>query len=386
MNEKKTMNLAQSLAIDSQLRLPGSAGRLLKQIRDIEQVAPLFRDAGLVKAVPKPTVVNLRVAGIASKSCLDKALGGFIYASAAVRTDLLIEDNKVSTVGSDSVSELDDIDFEAQRKRLDLIEIRQAYQLVEKQLLSQELCDLILLDTPLFLAREMIPLDRNTKHVEEFNKTKQVIEDFWDKYRASLFPWNKEGPVLAGILAERFSAIVSIARQDLRTEDGRKHLLISDGFNENHCRDELGSLEESLSGVGDTRFINGILGNYSRTIAFRMTENRARMEPAKQAELGIVGFHFRSARGGQIKMVQLAGDEPDWQSADLDLVASRLMVLDMQNKGNTMPLPQLLGYQQLGILPKFAKFYRQGLHGALKNNDIEAGWLAGLDEGMNNGI
>ena len=51
-----------------------------------------------------------------------------------------------------------------------------------------------------------------------------------------------------------------------------------------------------------------------------------------------------------------------------------------------MPLPQLLGYQQLGILPKFAKFYRQGLHGALKNNDIEAGWLAGLDEGLNNGL
>ncbi|MCV5391747.1 hypothetical protein OFC62_44195, partial [Escherichia coli] len=72
-------------------------------------------------------------------------MGGFIYASAAVRTDLLIDDNKVSTVGSDSVSELDDIDFEAQRKRLDLIEIRQAYQLVEKKLLGYEPGDLILL-------------------------------------------------------------------------------------------------------------------------------------------------------------------------------------------------------------------------------------------------
>ena len=48
-------------------------------------------------------------------------------------------------------------------------------------------------------------------------------------------------------------------------------------------------------------------------------------------------------------MVQLAGDEPAWKSTDLDLVASRLIVLDMQNKGNAMPLPQLLGYQQLGI-------------------------------------
>ena len=82
---------------------------------------------------------------------LRQGIGGFIYASAAVRTDLLIDDNKVSTVGSDSVSELDDIDFEAQRKRrFDLIEIRQAYQLVEKNFLGYEHGDLILLDTPLF--------------------------------------------------------------------------------------------------------------------------------------------------------------------------------------------------------------------------------------------
>ncbi|EEW3200048.1 hypothetical protein EA158_04330 [Escherichia coli] len=363
MNENKTMNLAQSLAIDSQLRLPGSAGRLLKQVRDIEQVAPLFRDAGLVKAVPKPTIVNLRVAGIATKSCLDKVLGGFIYASAAVRTDLLIDDNKVSTVGSDSVSELDDIDFEAQRKRLDLI----------------------LLDTPLFLARDMAPLERNVRHKQEYEKTRQVIETFWQNHRSRIFPWNQNGVVLASILAERFSAIVSIAKQDLRTEQGRKQILASDGFSK-ELMQNLEGLDESLVGVGDLRFINGILGNYSRTIAFRLSEQEKRIEPNIEAKQGLIGFHFRSARGGQIKMVQLAGDEPEWKSADLDLVASRLMVLDMQNKGNAMPLPQLLGYQQLGILPKFATFYRQGLHQALKNNDIEAGWLAGLDEGLNNGL
>lgn len=200
-----------------------------------------------------------------------------------------------------------------------------------------------------------------------------------------LFPWNKTGVVLAAILAERFSAIVSIAKQDLCTEQGRKQILESDGFS-SELMQRLTGLDESLVGVGDLRFINGILGNYSRTIAFRLSEQENRLEPSIEAEQGLIGFHFRSARGGQIKMVQLAGDEPDWHSADLDLVSSRLMVLDMQNKGNTMPLPQLLGYQQLGILPKFAKFYRQGLHGALKNNDIETGWLAGLDEGLNNGL
>ena len=182
-----------------------------------------------------------------------------------------------------------------------------------------------------------------------------------------------------------FSAIVSIAKQDLRTEQGRKQILASDGFSK-ELMQNLAGLDESLVGVGDLRFINGILGNYSRTVAFRLSEQENRIEPNIEAKQGLIGFHFRSARGGQIKMVQLAGDEPEWKSADLDLVASRLIVLDIQNKGNAMPLPQLLGYQQLGILPKFATFYRQGLHQALKNNDIEAGWLAGLDEGLNNGL
>jgi len=89
----KNTNLAQALAIDSQLRLPGSAGRLLKQIRDIEKVAPLFRDAGLIRAVPKVSTVDLAVSGAASHSCISKALGGYIYASAAVRTDLSIQEN-----------------------------------------------------------------------------------------------------------------------------------------------------------------------------------------------------------------------------------------------------------------------------------------------------
>ncbi|WP_086134575.1 hypothetical protein [Methylocaldum sp. SAD2] len=377
----KTTNLAQALAIDSQLRLPGSAGRLLKQIRDIEHVAPIFRDAGLIKAVKRPSVINLAVSGIASHSCIHRALGGFIYVSAAVRTDLLIQENKISTTGTDSVSELDDIDFEAQRKRLDLVEMRHCYALVERLIIQDAAPNLILIDTPLFIGRDMIPLKRNVRHWAEYEKTRDAIEGFWQKHRKDLFPWNPDGPVLTSILAERFSAIVSIARQDLRTVDGRKHLLLSDGFSPESASG-LSGLEERLMGIGDTRFINGILGSFTRTIAFRMTENRSRMEPAGEVDYGVIGFHFRSARGGQIQMAQMAGEESDWDSALLDAVATRLMVLDMQSQRKAMPLPQLLSRQQLNILEKFAAYYRQGLNEALRNNDVESTWLTGLDEGF----
>lgn len=375
----KESSLAQSLAIESQIRLPGSAGRLLKQIRDIESVAPIFRDAGLVKAVERPATIDLTVSGVATHSCIKRALGGFIYASAAVRTDMLIDANRISTRGSDSVAELDDIDFEAQRKRLDLVEMRQAYALVERQLKNGDASQLILLDTPLFIAREMIPLKRNVKHWQEYEKTCTAIASFWENYRDQLFPWNPEGPVLVSILSQRFSAIVSIARQDLKTEEGRKHLLLTDGFDQNQA-DRLVDLEARLSGVGDYRFIKGILGAFTRTMAFRMTENRARMEPSDPVEFGVVGFHFRGGRSSEIQMAQLAGEEADWNAETLDAVAWKLMVLDMQGQRKSTPLPQLLGHQQLKMLEQFTSYYRQGLSQAMKENEVEETWLSGLFE------
>lgn len=375
-------SLAQSLAIESQIRLPGSAGRLLKQIRDIESVAPIFRDAGLVKAVERPATIDLTVSGVATHSCIKRALGGFIYASAGVRTDMLIDANRISTRGSDSIAELDDIDFEAQRKRLDLVEMRQAYALVERQLKQGNAAQLILLDSPLFISREMIPLKRNVKHWQEYEKTRDAISEFWDIHREHLFPWNPQGPVLVSILAERFSAIVSIARQDLKTEAGRKHLLLTDGFDQTQAN-RLIDLEERLSGVGDYRFIKGILGAFTRTMAFRMTENRARMEPAESVEYGVVGFHFRGGRSSEIQLAQLAGEESDWDADTLDAVAWKLMVLDMQGQRKSTPLPQLLGQQQLKMLEQFAAYYRQGLSQAMKENEVEETWLSGLFEEEN---
>ncbi|WP_345871170.1 hypothetical protein [Shewanella algae] len=375
----RKQNLAQSLAVESQIRLPGSAGRLLQQIRDVLAVAPLFKNAGLVKRVERPKVIDLTVSGIATHSCIKNALGGYIYASGAVRVDMCIEQNQVGTGSNDSVSELDDIDFEAQRKRLDLVEIRQAYELVDRLLRQGNPSQLILMDTPLFLDRAMAPLDRNAKHVEEFQQTKGVISQFWSNYREQLFPWNPHGPVLASIVAERFSAIVSIAKQDLRTENGRKHLLATDELDEGNLY-KFNDLESRLVGIGDKRFIHGILGAFTRTMAFRMTENRPRMEPADAVDAGVIGFHYRGGQSGQIQMVQLAGEALDWDTKKLDAVAWKLMSLDIQGQSKLKPLPQLLAMQQLKMLDQFAAYYRQGLSDSIKNNDVEDTWLSGLDE------
>ena len=370
--------LAQSLAIESQIRLPGSAGRILAQIRDIESVAPLFRDAGLVRAVARPSVMDLTVSGVATHSSIKKALGGFIYASAGVRIDMQIRQNQISTRGGDSVAEMDDIDFEAHRKRLDLIEMRHGYRLAERLLEVDDPSALILLDTPLFIDRQMVPRERDRKHWVEYEKTRELIAVFWDRHRGNLFPWDPRGPILASIVAERFTAIVSIARQDLRSSDGRRALLTSDGYDSERIRDIAG-LDDKLSGIGDQRFVNGILGAFSRTMAFRVSEGQSRMEPRAATGPGVIGFHFKGGRASTIQMIQLTGDEPEWHSAVLDEVAWKLMVLDMQNRRQARPIPQLLAAEQLRILDQFAGFYRQGLNDAMKSNEIEDTWLGGLE-------
>src|SRR6187455_882851 len=93
--------LAQALAVQSQIHLPGTVGRLLKQIRDLERVAPLFVKAGLVRAAERPNPINTRASGIATHASTTKTIGGFLYGAAAARCDLFVEHNAIATAGQD---------------------------------------------------------------------------------------------------------------------------------------------------------------------------------------------------------------------------------------------------------------------------------------------
>jgi len=123
----KSRSLAQSLAVQTQVHLAGTVGRLLKQIRDLERVAPLFVEARLVRSVDRPKPLTLNVAGVSTKQATRRVAGGFLYAAAGARSDISVHDNVVATRGEDSVCEIDDIEYEDQSKRFQLIGIRQAY-------------------------------------------------------------------------------------------------------------------------------------------------------------------------------------------------------------------------------------------------------------------
>jgi hypothetical protein len=149
--------LAQTLAVQSQVHLPGTVGRLLKQIRDLETRRSDVREGG-PRSRGREAQSDQRsyASGIATHAATTKTIGGFLYAAAAARCDLLVDHNAISTAGQDSACEIDDINYENQSKRLTLAAMRQAYELAARAV-AEERARLIFLDTPLVMDRGMVP-------------------------------------------------------------------------------------------------------------------------------------------------------------------------------------------------------------------------------------
>jgi hypothetical protein len=381
-SQANSRSLAQSLAVETQVNLPGTVGRLLKQIRDLERVAPLFVQAKLVRSVDRPNPMTLTVGGISTKHAIRRVAGGFLYAAAGSRVDIGVQANVVSTRAEDSVCEVDDIDYEDQSKRFQLIGVRQAYELADRALKSGEHYDMLLLDCPLLLNRSIVAPEEGGRYAalrQTYERTVGVISRFWKEHRESLFPWNRQGPVLAGLASERFGAIVYVSQQDLRTPEGRRHLLHVEELAHGPLQLLAGS-HSAIAGIGERRFIYGILASFTRTAGFRMNTQTPRMEPSEVASAGVIGLHYCAGPGTPPRLVQLIGDEPAWGCAGLDQLCGQLMALTVTGGRHAWPMPIQLAARELISLEGFIEHYRAGVHGEMKNKSIENVWLSEIDD------
>jgi len=383
MNENpyESRSLAQMLAIQSQIHLPGTVGRILNQIRELEAVAPMFVEAGLVKGVDRPTPFNLKVSGIGTRSTVKKTVGGFLFASAGVRIDLKIEKNVVATAGQDSLCEIDDINFEDQSKILQLNETRLAYRLAGSGLDAFQ-PDIVLTDCPLALNRSMVPSFSKgigTEYHRSYRQAIEVIQSFWETRREALFPWNREGAVFGGVAAQRFGAIVHSALADLRSLEGRKQVMATEKVNPVALK-ALDQHTKAILGIGERRFVFGLLGSFSRTGAFRMSVHTPRMEPALLRELGVLGVHYRANQNAGPRLLQLIGDAPGWDAAGMDLITGHVMALTSTGGEKALPFPIQLAQRELRTLEHFLENYRRGIAQEMRNRRIEDAWLEELDD------
>lgn len=375
--------LAQTLAVQSQIHLSGTVGRILKQIRDIEQIAPIFVETEMVRSIDRPNPLNLRVAGIATKFATLPTMGGHLYASAATRVDIAIENNAISSFGQDNTCEIDDIEYENLSKRLQLIGVRQAYEMADSALRSSERYDLILLDCPLVLNRSMVPLKEDAAyagHRAAYNKTIGVISKFWETHQNKLFPWNPNGTVVVGVATERYGAIVHISQQDLRTDKGRQHLLSTEKVDVNRLRTLIGS-ENIIASIGEKRFVFGLLNNcYTRTAAFRMNIQAPEMEPTDVVKMGVIGLHFKSSDTTGPILLQFIGNEPLWTRQNLDHIVGQIMAITVIGGLQAAPIPIQLAAKEQQALDNFIKYYDLSVRAEIKRNEIGNIWLSNFGE------
>jgi hypothetical protein len=375
--------LARSLAVITQLHLPGTAGRLSQQIRDLERVSPLFNAAGLVRKVQRPSPLTTEVAGIATATpSPHRVMGGFLYAAGAVRLDLIVKDNQVSTGAQDSACEIDDIDAEDQKERLKLISIRQAYELADAAMNDGERRDLIILDTPLLLSRSMVaPRDTisHRGHRQAYEATVETVRRFWTAHKERMFPWSKQGPVLVSVGGGRFGAVLQLAQQDLRTAEGREFVLPGENISTSGFESADG-MEQAILTIGERRFLQGILGPFTRTAAFLLNVQSPSMEPTELANEGVVGFHYKGAQGTAARFAHMLGSPDQWSASDLDRVAGLLMAMSAIGGERAEPLPIMLANRELTPLEPFLESYAREVSHHMRNRTLEQEWLGGLDE------
>ena len=382
-SDDDALPLARNLAVVTQLHVPGTAGRLAQQIRDLEAAAPAFSRAGLVRKVHRPTPLNVTAAGISTLTPSPRrVMGGFLYAAGAVRLDLIVDDNRVTTGTQDSACEVDDIDYEDQRLRLALVSMRQAYELADAALRDGTRRDLIIIDTPLLLSRSMVaPRDdaAHRGHRDAYEATLARVSQFWSEHRDRLFPWNPSGPVLVSVSSGRFGVVLQLAQQDLRSREGRTFVLPGEGV-ESRALADIEGVERAILSIGERRFVQGLLGPFTRTAAYRLNIQAPRMEPADLAEIGVAGFHFKGAQGTAARFAHVLGAAEAWTAQKLDEVAGLLMAMSAIGGQQAKPLPLMLAQRELTPLDRFLEQYARDVLHHLRSRKLEEGWLDGLDD------
>ena len=141
---------------------------------------------------------------------------------------------------------------------------------------------------------------------------------------------------------------------------------------------------EAIKGIGERRFVYGLLGSYTRTAAFRMNVHTPRMEPALLTELGVLGVHYRANHNAGPRLLQLIGDAPDWDVTGLNHISGNVMALTATGGENALPFPIQLAHRELRALDSFLDNYRRGIAQEMRSRRIEDAWLEEFDDFGNN--
>jgi len=372
--------LSQSIVANIQLGLPATVSRLSSKMRFIDKIAPALKESGVVRNIELIAPLTIKASGIAATNRTSSAFGGMLYVAGAVKQDILIDEGSIYKTRQESIVDVDEIDDLDNQKKLKFIDIINVYKLLSDLMEDDEKPELVLMDVPLVLERSDAPLEDRKEIIRIYDRCRETIKFFWDKYKDMVYPFNENGIKIASVGTKRFGAIIYALTED--------NLVYIPDDVDNSIIKKMEELMPKIQDVGIKRLLTGILVKRTRTAAFQYDglNKDNRLEPETLRDVGLIGMHIKAGNTTPPLLVEVLGSVKDWSSEMLDELASQIISLIAFDQKKALPLP--LWYAKYALKPVEAtnngknvilEYYKTQAREMLQSEALESIWKEYLD-------
>jgi hypothetical protein len=383
MNENNA--LAQEITAQIQLGLFGTVGKLARQLRAIDRIAPRFKDGGLVRKLEIDRSTRRRAVGIAAAHRKIHAFSGLLFSVGALAHELIASGADISHSGQQSRIDVGDMSFLEYDRRLDWKTYGLVYDLLDEVFSTNPLPDLVLLDVPLVLGKAEYAQALDDSETDSLLKSevgclKDRLESFWSRQIDRCYPFDLKGPRIVSLVRARFSSLLRLLE--------KKGLEVSPDPIDGEVERLIKSEWVQVLSVGIDRVLRGILLPEHRTAAFDRDQDALDRAAFPQAliQKGSIGFHYLTGLRAQAVQVTTLGSAATWHerggSEALDRLAADLIALTYFDHRKSLPLPLWYARQGVEVVkkPGLLEFYKRETLRAMRAEHVDQAWLAGWEE------
>jgi hypothetical protein len=376
-------SLAQEITAQIQLGIYGTVGKLARQLRALDRIAPQLKEGGLVRKLDVDRDARRRSVGLAAAHRKIGAFGGLLYAIGVLAHEVTTSGSDIIHSSQDSRLDVGDITFLEVERRLEWLTYTLVYDLLEDIFRGGDLPELILVDVPFVMGRDIYAqalsdVETDKRLREEIARLRDRVEAFWTRHLQDCFPFNPKGPRVVSLGRRRFGSLLRLLEQ-------RGQEVSPDPIDAEVERLIQSEWVQVLS-VGIDRVLRGILPAEHRTAAFDRLENRDKEAfPKALIEKGTIAFHYLTGLRGRPVQVETLGSARVWYenggAEALDKLAADLVSLTYFDHRNSLPLPYWYARQGVEVVKKagILEFYKRETLRAMRDEQVDQTWLAGWE-------
>lgn len=377
--------LAQEIAAQIQLGLFGTVGKLSRQLRAIDRIAPRLKEGGIIRKLSIDRATGRRSVGLSAAHRKIGAFGGLLYAIGAVTHELTTAGSDISHSDQQSTLSVGDMTLLESDRRLKWKTYGLIYDLLDGIFSAGNLPDLILLDIPLIMGRAVYAqaledAETDAKLRNEVTELRDRLEAFWDRYIDRCYPFDPGGPKVVTLNRGKFGSLLRLFKargQEISPDpiEGEVERLIRTEW-------------VQVLSVGIDRVLRGILAPEHRTAAFDREMDPLDKQAFPQALIrkGGIGFHYLTGLRGQPAQVETLGAATVWRDCGgaeaLDGLTADLVALTYFDHRHSLPLPLWFAQQAVDVVKQkgLLEFYKREALRTMQEEHVDQAWLVGWEE------